>query len=474
MKPSKQKTKCLRQSSEPDIEVVAIDSIRPAYQNDSIYKPVRADDPEIVALAKNIKTNGLLEPIAVTTDNVVVSGHRRRMACIVAGLKLVPVRRLKFSSTDPRFPEMLVDYNQQRVKSPEECIREEITRTSPESSMALLSQRRKTNLAKLYSQAEDVGLAEIDYAAPPSRDEISDGKQAMLEAAEKVIEDNREWWPLSLRQVHYRLLNDPPIRNTRSRKGLRYVNDQASYKDLSDLLVRARLAGLIPWEAICDETRPVSLWRNWLSVSQYVADDLENLFSNYRRNLLQSQPSHTELIVEKMTVQSIADRAAGRFGVTVTVGRGFSSITAKHDLVSRFLRSGKNTLTLLVVSDFDPEGECISENLVASIRHEFGIHNVLARKIALTMDQVETLELPSGGKAKKTSSRYESFVSKWGDDVYELEALEPAQLEKLIVDAIVAVTDADLIRYEQERESEEARELEARRRIALAAMGGAA
>jgi hypothetical protein len=36
-----------------------------------------------------------------------------------------------------------------------------------------------------------------------------------------------------------------------------YQNTKACYDNLVDLLTRARLEGLVPWEAITDTTRPV-------------------------------------------------------------------------------------------------------------------------------------------------------------------------------------------------------------------------
>ena len=45
-----------------------ISSVRPSPENDKLYRPVNPRDPEIVALAKSIKQNGLLEPIVITRD----------------------------------------------------------------------------------------------------------------------------------------------------------------------------------------------------------------------------------------------------------------------------------------------------------------------------------------------------------------------------------------------------------------------
>jgi len=52
-----------------------------------------------------------------TLDFVILSGHRRRVACKLAGLKMVPVRFRADPQHDPEFPKLLIEYNPQRVKS---------------------------------------------------------------------------------------------------------------------------------------------------------------------------------------------------------------------------------------------------------------------------------------------------------------------------------------------------------------------
>ena len=86
---------------------------------------------------------------------------------------------------------------------------------------------------------------------------------------------------------------------------------------------------------------------------------------------------------------------------------------------------------LLLVSDFDPDGEQIAESFASSMQHNFGIANIDAVKVALTGEQVNTLTLPPAMKrAKKTSANYAKFNAKYGDDVFELEAVPPAKLPR--------------------------------------------
>ena len=456
-------------------ETVPVDLLAPARINDQIYKPVDTDDPTIRELADSVSRHGLLTAIGVTQDDVILSGHRRFAACQVAGLTMVRVERYPIRSTDPNFPEVLVEFNRTRDKTPEERFREEAVRTDPADAAAQMAARRNERLARLVAGADDGGLASIDYVPARRRKKISEGKLEMLIAAKAILIANRVRWPLTVRTIHYRMAqsNPPPLRNTHPRYDTGpYRNDDDSYGDLSDLLCRGRIAGLVEWESIVDETRPVSVWRKWPEVGAYVREQFDGFLATYRRDLLQSQTEHIELVCEKMTVQGIADRVAHPLCVNTMIGRGFSSVTARYELAQRFVRSGKERLLLLVVSDHDPEGECIATNLVASLTDEFGIDKPIeARRVALTRDQVDRFGLLPAGKVKRKSSRAPAFVRKFGDNVYELEALEPAELEDLIRDALLAVIDHDLLKREQELEKVELATLYAKRQFATKQLG---
>ncbi|MBC7815330.1 MAG: ParB N-terminal domain-containing protein, partial [Planctomycetaceae bacterium] len=69
-----------------------LSDIKPSPENDKLYAPINLDDLSIIALAESIREHGLREPIVVTLDSFIVSGHRRYAACVLAGLIRVPVR----------------------------------------------------------------------------------------------------------------------------------------------------------------------------------------------------------------------------------------------------------------------------------------------------------------------------------------------------------------------------------------------
>lgn len=139
-------------------------------------------------------------------------------------------------------------------------------------------------------------------------------------------------------------------------------------------------------------------------------------------------------------------------------------------MCNRFLKSGKEQLVLLVVSDFDPEGESIAESFARSMRDDFDIEEIFPVKVALTHEQVVEMELPPNFTAKEGSSRYKKFVEKYGENVFELEAIEPAALQQILREAILSVLDVDAYNAELAAEEQDAAHLEGIRKTIQVAL----
>jgi hypothetical protein len=437
------------------IRLVPLAKIYPATENSALYRPVRANDPEIIELADDIRKNGVLVPLVITGDGLILSGHRRRLAAHLAGLTEASCQIADVKSDDPRLAQLLVSFNQQRVKSWDEFLHEAIVNANPDDPYESLIDRR-------LERAEiEHDLEKIELRERKERKQISRAKYPMLKAVIDVLNANREWWPLSDRQIHYRLLNDPPLTHA-SKPRSRYRNNKLSYRMLTDLLTRARLEGAIPWEAIDDPTRPVTIWNVHRSPQPFIKEQIEDFLKGYWRDLLQSQPNHIEVLGEKLTVQGIIRPICMKYGFPFTIGRGYSSIEPRRKLVERFRASGKEKLVLLVLSDFDPSGEEIAHSFARSLRDDFDLaeREIEAIKVALTLSQVEELELPPIMSAKETDPNYDRFVENYGEIAHELEAVEPNQLQEILTDAIDAVIDTSAFNAELDAERRDRRTLD--------------
>jgi hypothetical protein len=426
-------------------------SIKPSPENDQLYGPVNPSDPNVIALARDIRRRGVLEPLVVTADDFIVSGHRRYAAAKLAGLKTIPVRRIDRRHSDPDFVQLLAAYNQQRVKTTEERTREELVAAAdPEAAhRELLAYRRRR------AQPGEVEGRKVELNKRRPRKKISKAKMPMLEAVLRVVNSRRDFWPLSDRLVHYGLLNAPPLRHA-SKPTSTYRNDLESYKNLCDLLTRARLTGQIPMEAIDDETRAVCLVRAFADAGGFVRHETDWFLRGYARDLQRSQPVHVEVLAEKLTVQSIVEPVCQEYCLPLTIGRGYSSLPPRTKMSERFKRSGKDQMVLVVISDADPEGESIAESFARSMRDDFGIATITCVKAALTPGQARQLGLPTAMTAKAKSSRRAGFVAKHGELVWELEALDPQQLQAILRQTIEGVIDRQALRQEIETEKRDA------------------
>jgi hypothetical protein len=357
------------------------------------------------------------------------------------------------------------------VKSLDEQVREKLAATKPEDALrALAVASRRRN--RVSTPLLDLGLVQ-------GRAVISEASQPLLEAVQRILADLRDYWPLSLRQIHYNLLNNPPPR-ARKRGGqvVYYENTQACSSALSRLLTIARIAGSIDETAIQDETRSTTLWEAWPNPGAFV-DELIEEFANrsYWRQRMVSLPHHIEILIEKLTVMNMVSDVACEYGIPITPLRGIASLPPRIAIKDRYEASGKRQrggkLLLILVTDFDPSGRVIAKSLPRSLRDDYEI-NVIPVQAALTLQQVQTLpDLPESRKRLTDEGKPNTHYAKWEEEfgpeqgAFELEAIFPATLQRLVREQINQVIDRDAYNREVAAMAEDAREIMAWRTVAL-------
>jgi hypothetical protein len=250
------------------------------------------------------------------------------------------------------------------------------------------------------------------------------------------------------------------------------MTSTAAKHKLGHVSIQERSLSAIPFDAIHDPTRPIKNWRVDRTSASFIRRAMDGLLKGYYRDLQQSQPNHLEIVGEKNTIDSIVSPVAMDYCIPLTIGRGYSSLPPRYEMAARFKDCGKEKLVLLVLSDFDPEGEDIPHSFARSMRDDFGIQKIVPVKVALTGAQVAAMRLPPTFKAKKGSSRYGRFVDRHGDDVFELEAVPPNELQQILRAAIDSVLDVKAFNAEVDAEREDARRLEGVRRAILGQVAG--
>ncbi len=397
----------------------------------------------------------------------VLSGHRRLYAVKYLGWDAVPVRVRRNIRRDgnSEYHRELVEYNPQRIKQAGSLLKEALLRDTEVDTYAAIEESERVSLSV---DAEFMAVAGAKFVEP-----ISQKKQEFLRAVQKVINELDSYWPLSIRQIHYRLLNCPPLTMTPKRskwdaEHYRYKNDDESYSALVRLLTSARYHGDVSMACIDDPTRPQKTFNGWDSLSEFLHSEVDGFLTGYHRDRQLGQLRHIEVFGEKSTLKMMIEKACRQYYVPYSLGRGFCSIPVWRDIAKRFSRSGRKRMTLIIVSDYDPEGLELADDAIRSLSQLWDIP-VDGHRIAVNREQVDELGLADDfNPAKTTSSRFTKFVERTGGSkTWEVESLEPDYLVDQIKAAIEANMDMELYERVVNQELRDCAELrKIRRQIA--------
>ena len=422
-----------------------IGQIKPSPENDQLYGQIEHDQ-QMQLLIDSIRRHGLDQPLTLTADGFILSGHRRFYAVQSLGWKTVPVqvRREIRRDGNSRYHQELVDFNPQRIKQAGSLLREALLRDqSAEDTYNAIQEHRRASVE-----------VDADFMQVPGRKEVppvTEKKEVFLHAVQKVIEDLADYHPLEIRQIHYRLLNDPPLTSTPNRSKFdveryRYQNDKACYNALVRLLRSARYHGHVSMSVIDDPTRPQVTHLAYSNVSEFVQDEVDDFLIGYERDRQQDQPRHVEIFGEKNTLMGILRPIAREYHVPLSIGRGFCSTPVWRDISQRFHRSGKERMTLIIVSDFDPSGFYLAEDAIRTLRDLWEIP-IDGHRIAVTREQIEEMGLAEDFNPAKDGSpgARRRFVERTGSDrTWEVEALPPEYLAEQVKAAIESNMNMEL------------------------------
>lgn len=253
-----------------------------------------------------------------------------------------------------------------------------------------------------------------------------------LNKVNEIIEDYQEQgYKLTLRQLYYQLVTKNVIEN-----------HDREYKKLSRVLTEGRMAGLVDWDAIEDRLRRP---QNVYTVSD-IPDALNDTYNQYRLNRQAGQPVHIEVWVEKDAISSVLKRVTQKYGVNILVNRGYGSVTAIKDAYDRFkwrVGDGKD-VTILYLGDHDPSGldmiRDINKRVCEMLEYDGYESNFEIVPIALTMEQIRKYN-PPPNPAKITDTRSPAYIEEFGKVSWEVDALPPEVLNKLLDSEILKLLD---------------------------------
>ena len=284
----------------------------------------------------------------------------------------------------------------------------------------------------------------------------------VIRQANAIIADYAaQGYDLTLRQLYYQFVSRDLI-----------PNRQSEYKRLGDIVNDARLAGLVDWEAIVDRTRSIRALPHWSDPAAIV----RAAAASFAVEKWAEQPQRVEVWIEKDALVGVFEPVCQELDVPLFSCRGYTSQSEVWGAAQRleaYLQADQDVV-ILHFGDHDPSGldmtRDIEERLTLFLFHdwvrfeaerfdympreeliarlEMERENSRAgwdqrldvRRMALTWGQVEQYQ-PPPNPAKSTDARYRKYADRHGHESWELDALEPTVLGRLVRDEIDALLD---------------------------------
>lgn len=265
----------------------------------------------------------------------------------------------------------------------------------------------------------------------------------LIELVNQVIaEYSAQGYELTLRQAYYQLVARGYI-----------PNNERSYKNIGNLINDGRLAGLIDWYAITDRTRNLRGNSHW----DTPADVINSVRYSYLLDKWEGQPNYVEVWVEKDALVDVVGQACRPLDIPFFSCRGYTSQSEMWSAAQRFIGQADREQRIIIhLGDHDPSGIDMTRDIQDRL-DLFG-SNVYVKRVALTMGQIATYN-PPPNPAKITDSRASKYIEEYGDESWELDALEPKVITDLIKNEVTAYRDDELYREICSRESRGKEEL---------------
>lgn len=254
-------------------------------------------------------------------------------------------------------------------------------------------------------------------------------KAKMIDRINVILaEYQHQGYQLTVRQLYYQLVARDII-----------PNNQRSYKNTGNLVSEARQAGYIDWMAIEDRGRTTKTPQYW----EKPGDVVKAAAYSWRIDKWASQPWSVEVMVEKDALSGILQPVCSEYEVPFTANKGYSSSSALYftaKRIERLIRLDKNIL-VLYLGDHDPSGVDMTRDVLKRLElYGYAQGEIEVRRLALNMDQIRRWN-PPPAPAKESDSRASGYIQKHGDECWELDAVEPRELRRLVEANILDVRD---------------------------------
>ncbi|RLI65376.1 MAG: hypothetical protein DRO67_02760 [Candidatus Asgardarchaeum californiense] len=254
--------------------------------------------------------------------------------------------------------------------------------------------------------------------------------------------------PLTIRQIYYRLVAD-----------YNYPNRRTAYNQLSKQLVKARKQGDV------DEAKIEDRSRNFLggdygfnNSHEFLVNQIAYFLASpkrYSKRMWTKQPRFVMVWIEKDALSRIISKMAERYRVITAPSRGYASYTYIKRAIETFPIDKE--IIVLHFADHDPSGLDMTRDLYERL-NDYSGREIKVERVALSYEQVLQYNL-APNPTKSADPRAQTYISKFGNQCWELDAIEPNELQRLVEEAIVKHIDEDLWEETLEEEKEEREQL---------------
>jgi hypothetical protein len=216
-------------------------------------------------------------------------------------------------------------------------------------------------------------------------------------------------------------------------------NNINEYRRIVRILKKGRLAGLIPFNSIVDDTREAEKTPSWHSMEEI----LLAASRQYRSDRWRDQRYYVDVWLEKRALRRIFYPITNFHDVYLCLGGGYQSWSEIWQTRMRYIDNIDKEWIILYFGDLDPSGKDISRD----IRKRFKTLGLDAKiiEVALIKEDIEKYNLPRN-PTKKKDSRTPWYIKKFGINyAVELDALPPAILREKITSAIKEYCDFNIL-----------------------------
>jgi hypothetical protein len=267
--------------------------------------------------------------------------------------------------------------------------------------------------------------------------------RALAQRAVEILEAER---PMTLRQLYYRLISAGVL-----------ANAQKEYKRLGNVMTVLRESRAVPRTWLVDHIRSTLKPSSWTGLADYA----QTIRECYRKDFWASLPHHIEVFVEKDAIAGTIQPVTAEYDVSLRVCRGYASVSFAGEIADMWA-AVKKPIFAYYLGDFDPSGFDIERDLREKLQRYsgrtgfededlvgddgFGWKRVAVRQADFGRHRLVRLPV------KTKDMRAKGFITEWGRDCAEVDALPPTELRRRVETAILS--HIDTVRWERLRETE--------------------